>query len=82
MPKLYHVFALDKWEHSPLDYVGSMLVTAETPEEAEQKAMEEFVEAFADYEIQPAAYEVTIVDGYEVSLTDTRLKIKPTKTGV
>lgn len=68
MPKLYHVFALDIWEQSPLERIGSMLVTAETPEEAEQKAMKEFEETFEDYQILPAAYEVTNVDGYCIQL--------------
>lgn len=68
MPKLYNVFALDLWDEFPLEHIGSMLVVAETPEEAERKAMEEFKATFEQYQIKAAAYEVSKVDGYLIQL--------------
>lgn len=68
MPKLYNVFALDLWHEFPLDSIGSMLVVANNPEEAEHKAMEEFKVTFEQYQIKAAAYEVSLVDGYKIQL--------------
>lgn len=65
MPKLYHVYAHDLFE---LSIAAELLYVAETPEEAEAYAKEEWKELLDEYQLVVGAYEVKSVNGYTIQL--------------